>query len=85
MEGLGLVPGYWLCVARLLPYENADMALEALGRRRGGAVVVLGEGPGRARLRAARPPESRAPPAGTGRRCTPCIASRGRRRGSDWR
>ena len=55
----GLEPGYWLCVARLLAYKNVDVVLEALGRRRGEAVVVVGEGPDRARLRAVCPPGSR--------------------------
>jgi len=54
-----LEPGYWLCVARLLPYKNVDVVLETLGRGRGEAVVVVGEGPDRARLRAVCPPGSR--------------------------
>ncbi|GAA1988242.1 glycosyltransferase family 4 protein [Isoptericola halotolerans] len=47
--GEPLAPGYLLCVARLLPYKNVDVVVEAalaLGRR----LVVVGEGPDRARL-----------------------------------
>ena len=45
----GLEPGYLLCVARLLPYKNVDVVIEAallLGRQ----LVVVGDGPDRARL-----------------------------------
>lgn len=45
----GVDPGYFLVVARLLPYKNIDLAIEAakaLDRR----LVVVGTGPDRARL-----------------------------------
>lgn len=45
----GIEPGYLLCVARLLPYKNVDVVIEAaleLGQR----LVVVGDGPDRARL-----------------------------------
>jgi glycosyltransferase involved in cell wall biosynthesis len=46
----GVAPGFLLCVARLLPYKNVDAVVAAvreLGDRR---LVVVGEGPDRARL-----------------------------------
>lgn len=45
----GIDPGYFLVVARLLPYKNIDVAIEAakaLDRR----LVIVGTGPDRARL-----------------------------------
>lgn len=45
----GIDPGYVLCVARLLPYKNVDVVIEAAlltGKR----LVVVGDGPDRARL-----------------------------------
>ncbi|HXW34618.1 MAG TPA: glycosyltransferase [Acidimicrobiales bacterium] len=38
-------PGFWLCVARLLPYKNVDVVTEAVRRRRGEKLVVVGDGP----------------------------------------
>lgn len=49
VSGVALEPGFLLCVARLLPYKNVDLVVEAAalsGRR----LVVVGEGPDRARL-----------------------------------
>jgi glycosyltransferase involved in cell wall biosynthesis len=43
----GLEPGYWLCVSRLLPYKNVDAVVEAVRRRPGERLVVVGEGPER--------------------------------------
>jgi glycosyltransferase involved in cell wall biosynthesis len=46
----GVAPGFLLCVARLLPYKNVDAVIGAvreLGDRR---LVVVGDGPDRARL-----------------------------------
>lgn len=46
----GVAPGFVLCVARLLPYKNVDAVIGAvceLGDRR---LVVVGDGPDRARL-----------------------------------
>lgn len=45
----GIEPGYFLVVARLLPYKNVDIVIEAakaVDRR----VVIVGAGPDRARL-----------------------------------
>lgn len=45
----GLAPGFLLCVARLLPYKNVDVVIEA-ARATGRELVVVGDGPDRARL-----------------------------------
>ncbi|HXY26763.1 MAG TPA: glycosyltransferase [Acidimicrobiales bacterium] len=46
----GLEPGFWLCVARLLPYKNVDAVARAVMQRPGDRLVVVGDGPERARL-----------------------------------
>ncbi len=40
----GLEPGYLLCVARLLPYKNVDVVVDA-ARKLGRRLVVVGKGP----------------------------------------
>jgi glycosyltransferase involved in cell wall biosynthesis len=45
----GIEPGFLLCVARLLPYKNVDVLVEA-ARLAGRRLVVVGGGPDRARL-----------------------------------
>ncbi len=40
-----LEPGFWLCVARLLPYKNVDVVMDAVASRPGDRLVVVGEGP----------------------------------------
>ncbi|MFM7060986.1 MAG: glycosyltransferase [Actinomycetes bacterium] len=50
----GIEPGYFLCVARLLPYKNVDVVIEA-ARRVGARLVVVGRGPEAERLRASSP------------------------------
>ena len=47
----GLEPGFLLCVARLLPYKNVDVVVRA-ARATGRELVVVGDGPDRARLAA---------------------------------
>ena len=47
----GVEPGFLLCVARLLPYKNVDVVLEA-ALATGRELVVVGDGPDRARLEA---------------------------------
>jgi glycosyltransferase involved in cell wall biosynthesis len=49
--GREITPGFVLCVARLLPYKNVDVVVEAAGAT-GRRLVVVGEGPDRARLEA---------------------------------
>jgi glycosyltransferase involved in cell wall biosynthesis len=46
----GLVPGFFLVVARLLPYKNVDVVVEAMNHLPGERLVVVGDGPQRARL-----------------------------------
>ena len=46
----GLAPGFFLVVARLLPYKNVDVVVDAVGRLPGARLVVVGDGPQRARL-----------------------------------
>ncbi|WP_264031747.1 glycosyltransferase [Cellulosimicrobium sp. SH8] len=56
----GVEPGFLLCVARLLPYKNVDVVVAA-ALATGRELVVVGDGPDRARL------EAQAARAGTGR------------------
>ncbi|HEY0215937.1 MAG TPA: glycosyltransferase, partial [Cellulomonas sp.] len=46
----GVEPGFLLCVARLLPYKNVDVVIEAVRRSPGVRLVVVGDGPERAAL-----------------------------------
>jgi glycosyltransferase involved in cell wall biosynthesis len=46
----GVDPGYWLCVSRLLPYKNLDLVIEAVRASRDARLVIVGDGPDRARL-----------------------------------
>lgn len=48
----GVEPGFLLCVARLLPYKNVDVVIEAVRRTPGARLVVVGDGPERAALTA---------------------------------
>lgn len=45
-----LEPGYLLCVARLLPYKNVAVLVEAVRRLPGVRLVVVGDGPQRVAL-----------------------------------
>ncbi|MFE6236483.1 glycosyltransferase [Cellulosimicrobium sp. NPDC057862] len=45
----GVEPGFLLCVARLLPYKNVDVVVAA-AQATGRELVVVGDGPDRARL-----------------------------------
>ncbi|MBD8078969.1 glycosyltransferase [Cellulosimicrobium arenosum] len=45
----GVEPGFLLCVARLLPYKNVDVVIEA-AQATGRTLVVVGDGPDRGRL-----------------------------------
>ena len=47
---LGLEPGFALCVARLLPYKNVDVVIDAIGMTPGQRLVVVGDGPELGRL-----------------------------------
>ncbi|MCL2424110.1 MAG: glycosyltransferase [Micrococcales bacterium] len=48
----GLNPGFGICVARLLPYKNVDLVIEAAGQLDGFELVVVGDGPDRDRIAA---------------------------------
>jgi glycosyltransferase involved in cell wall biosynthesis len=51
----GLVPGFLLCVARLLPYKHVDAIIEAMRILTEDRLVVAGDGPLRRQLQAAAP------------------------------
>jgi glycosyltransferase involved in cell wall biosynthesis len=53
----GLDSGYWLCVSRLLPYKNLDLVIEAVRATKGARLVIVGDGPERARLELLAGPE----------------------------
>jgi glycosyltransferase involved in cell wall biosynthesis len=48
---LGLAPGFYLCVARLLPYKHVDVVVDAFRELADATLVVVGSGPDEARLR----------------------------------
>ncbi|HWK92902.1 MAG TPA: glycosyltransferase [Luteimicrobium sp.] len=48
----GVAPGFFLCVARLLPYKNVDVVIDAAQRLGKRDLVIVGDGPERARLEA---------------------------------
>jgi glycosyltransferase involved in cell wall biosynthesis len=50
-----LEPGFLLCVARLLPYKNVDVVIDAVRSLTDARLVVVGTGPSARRLRAAAP------------------------------
>ena len=47
---LPVEPGFLLCVARLLPYKNVDVVIDAVRLSPGRRLVVVGDGPERAAL-----------------------------------
>ena len=55
----GLVSGFFLCAARLVPYKNLDAVVAAFARLPDECLVVAGEGPDGRRLRDAAPPNVR--------------------------
>ncbi len=52
----GLAPGFFLCIARLLPYKNVDVVVDAMHRLPDRRLVVVGDGEIRGQLEAAAPP-----------------------------
>jgi glycosyltransferase involved in cell wall biosynthesis len=52
---LGIEPGFFLCVARLLSYKNVDAVIEAFRSLPAERLVVVGDGPELPRLRASAP------------------------------
>jgi glycosyltransferase involved in cell wall biosynthesis len=55
----GIEPGFFLCVARLLPYKNVDAVVAAFSRLPERRLIVVGTGPEELRLRRAGPPNVR--------------------------
>jgi glycosyltransferase involved in cell wall biosynthesis len=51
----GVEPGYVLCVSRLLPYKNVEAVVTAAGLLPDERLVVVGDGPERARLQSVAP------------------------------
>jgi len=52
----GVEAGAWLCVSRLLAYKNVDSIVAAFARLPTERLVVVGQGPDAARVRAGAPP-----------------------------
>jgi glycosyltransferase involved in cell wall biosynthesis len=48
---LGLEPGFFLCVSRLLPYKHVDIVMEAVASLPWARLVIVGSGPDERRLR----------------------------------
>lgn len=48
----GIEPGYLLAVSRLLPYKRLDVVIDAVSEHPGQRLVIVGDGPDRARLAA---------------------------------
>ncbi len=55
-EVVGVDPGFFLCVSRLLPYKNVGAVAEAFSRLPAERLVVVGTGPLADTLRAVAPP-----------------------------
>jgi len=55
-EVVGLEPGFFLSVSRLLPYKNVDAVSQAFAHLPSERLVVVGTGPLDAAIRAAAPP-----------------------------
>ena len=58
-EVLGLEPGYFLCIARLLPYKNVQVIAEAVGLVPGARLMIVGDGPARSDIETAAGPNVR--------------------------
>ncbi len=54
-DSLGINPGFILCVARLLPYKNVDVVIEAIKRTPHLQLVIVGRGPEAERLKSLAP------------------------------
>jgi glycosyltransferase involved in cell wall biosynthesis len=58
-EVLGLEPGYFLCIARLLPYKNVQVIAEAVGLVPGARLVIVGDGSARSDIESVAGPNVR--------------------------
>jgi glycosyltransferase involved in cell wall biosynthesis len=56
---LVLEPGYFLCIARLLPYKNVQVVAEAVGLVPGARLVIVGDGPARSDIETVAGPNVR--------------------------
>lgn len=56
---LSLEPGYFLCIARLLPYKNVQVIAEAVGLVSGARLVIVGDGPARSDIESVAGPNVR--------------------------
>lgn len=56
---VGLESGYFLCIARLLPYKNVQVVAEAVDRVPGARLVIVGDGPARSDIEIAAGPNVR--------------------------
>ena len=45
-----LEPGYFLCIARLLPYKNVQVVAQAVGAIPNARLVIVGDGPARSQI-----------------------------------
>jgi glycosyltransferase involved in cell wall biosynthesis len=52
----GILPGFFLCVSRLLPYKNVDVVMAAFADLPSDRLVVVGSGPEWANLKKLAPP-----------------------------
>jgi glycosyltransferase involved in cell wall biosynthesis len=55
----GLEPGFFLCIARLLPYKNVQAVAKAAARIPGARLVIVGDGPARSEIGSAAGPNVR--------------------------
>jgi glycosyltransferase involved in cell wall biosynthesis len=55
-EHRDLEPGFFLCVARLLPYKNVDCIIQAFAQMQDERLIIVGSGPQEDRLRRGAPP-----------------------------
>ena len=58
-EVLGLEPGFFLCIARLLPYKNVQVVAKAVGLVPGARLVIVGVGPSRSDIESVAGPNVR--------------------------
>jgi glycosyltransferase involved in cell wall biosynthesis len=55
----GLDPGYFLCIARLLPYKNVHVVAQAVGTIPSARLVIVGDGPARSDIQRVAGPNVR--------------------------
>jgi len=58
-EVLGLEPGYFLCIARLLPYKNVQVLAKAVALVPNARLVIVGDGPSRSDIESVAGPNVR--------------------------